>query len=843
MKRKKRVMEGQEEDEGGRRERRRGDGGRGRSISKVNGGGQQGGSGSGWQEDDDGGSWSSARVVYVSVWAPTGIYRSVLTNLTDPPEPDVFMCLSRVSFFSPTEGGFNIFRIFEKGKDTHVQSSEQVPEKKINWISSIFKVDRSKTKESEPDKMFSGPSSVSFKEQMEDWSKLHDPATQITSTSGAMVQTKKLIYVGVKDVRIRDDSGVDATTEITSQIDRIIPGSEASATEVLAHSDVRINATKQTTRDAEISDDRFSGPSGVSFEEQMEDQPELHDSVTQTISTSEAMIQTKELTYAGVKDNDGRMRDNSGVDATKITSQSHQIIQGSEATTTEVFAHSDVRINVAEQTTRDTEISNDRLSGPSSISFKKQMEDQPELHDPATQTISTSEAMIQIKESIDAGVKDNDVRMRDDSGVDATKVTSQSDQIIQGSEATTTEVLAHSDVRINVLEQIARDTEISNDRLSGPSSVSFKGHMEDQSELHDPATRTINTLGAMFQIKESIDAGVKENDVRLRMMDDSEQTARDTEISNDRLSGPSSVSYKEQMEDQPELQDPETISTSEAMIQIKELIDGGVNDNDVRMKDDSVVDANKITSQSDQIIQGSDTSTTEVLAHSDVRINVAEQTARDSEISNDWDILKSIVYGGLNESITSLAVVSSAAGADVSTLKIVALGLAKLIGGFLLITHELFELRTAQDEATEQKDEQGGRYWELLGWRANFRQHFLVATISYILFGLVPPVVYGFSFRRSDEKEFKLVAVAASSLLCTALLALCKAHVKPQKGYVKTMVYYLVLGVSACGPSYLAGMMIEKLLEKLGLFDHGTTLQSPPTLMCQDLREPSWTSY
>ncbi|XP_064971254.1 uncharacterized protein LOC103989917 isoform X2 [Musa acuminata AAA Group] len=410
------------------------------------------------------------------------------------------------------EGGFNIFHIFEKGKDTHVQSSEQVPEKKINWISSIFKVDRSKTKESEP---------------------------------------------------------------------------EASATEALAHSDVRINATEQTTRDAEISDDRFSGPPGVSFEEQMDDQPELHDSVTQTISTSEAMIQTKELIYAGVKDNDGRMRDDSGVDATKITSQSDQIIQSSEATTTEVLAHSDVRINVLEQIARDTEISNDRLSGPSSVSFKGHMEDQSELHDPATQTITTLGAMFQIKESIDAGVKENDVRLRmmDESGVDASKITFQNEQIIQDSETNATEVLTHSDIAINVAEQTAR------------------------------------------------------------------------------------VSYKEQTEDQPELQDPstQTISTSEAMIQIKELIDDGVNDNDVRMKDDSGVDANKITSQSDQIIQGSETSTTEVLAHSDVRINVAEQTARDTEISNDWDILKSIVYGGLNESITSLAVVSSAAGADVST--------------------------------------------------------------------------------------------------------------------------------------------------------------------------------
>jgi len=33
----------------------------------------------------------------------------------------------------------------------------------------------------------------------------------------------------------------------------------------------------------------------------------------------------------------------------------------------------------------------------------------------------------------------------------------------------------------------------------------------------------------------------------------------------------------------------------------------------------------------------------------------------------EWDILKSIVYGGLIESITSLAVVSSAAGAGAAT--------------------------------------------------------------------------------------------------------------------------------------------------------------------------------
>jgi hypothetical protein len=37
--------------------------------------------------------------------------------------------------------------------------------------------------------------------------------------------------------------------------------------------------------------------------------------------------------------------------------------------------------------------------------------------------------------------------------------------------------------------------------------------------------------------------------------------------------------------------------------------------------------------------------------------------------ANEWDVLKSIVYGGLIESITSLGVVSSAAGAGAAPSK------------------------------------------------------------------------------------------------------------------------------------------------------------------------------
>ncbi|CAL9082318.1 unnamed protein product [Musa acuminata var. zebrina] len=242
----------------------------------------------------------------------------------------------------------------------------------------------------------------------------------------------------------------------------------------------------------------------------------------------------------------------------------------------------------------------------------------------------------------------------------------------------------------------------------------------------------------------------------------------------------------------------------------------------------------QITSENDQIIQRSEATATEVLPH--VRLDVPEQSARGSETSNDWDVLKSIVYGGLAESIASLGVVSSAAAADASTLSIVALGLANLFGGFLLIIHKLFELRTARDVATDhEEDERAGRYWELLGRKANFRLHFVVVIISYLLVGSVPPVVYGFSFRGSDNKEHKLIAVAAASLLCIALLATGKAHVGSQRAYTKTLFHYLSLGVSASGVSYVAGVMANKLLEKFGLFDGGMSPPSPPGLLYQDL--------
>ncbi|XP_043718973.1 membrane protein of ER body-like protein [Telopea speciosissima] len=200
--------------------------------------------------------------------------------------------------------------------------------------------------------------------------------------------------------------------------------------------------------------------------------------------------------------------------------------------------------------------------------------------------------------------------------------------------------------------------------------------------------------------------------------------------------------------------------------------------------------------------------------------------------AHEWDVLKSIIYGGLIESITSLGVVSSAAASDATTLNIVILGLANLMSGLVIILHNIKELKNDFNETTSQENSIIDRYEETLGRRENFRLHAIVAVLSYIIFGLLPPVTYGFSFRKSDDELYKLIMCGAASLVCIILLAIGKAHVRrPPRSYVKTVLYYLLMGLTASGLCYAVGLLIKRLLENSGWFE---SLSAPSTAFLEN---------
>lgn len=138
--------------------------------------------------------------------------------------------------------------------------------------------------------------------------------------------------------------------------------------------------------------------------------------------------------------------------------------------------------------------------------------------------------------------------------------------------------------------------------------------------------------------------------------------------------------------------------------------------------------------------------------------------------------------------------------------------------------------------STRTKNKQEDRYEELLGRRENFWVHATLVFLSYIIFGLIPPVVYGFSFRESDNRDFKIAAVVGSSLACIFLLAIGKAHTDkpPNRSYIKTALYYVSIGFTTSGLSYVFGDLIKKLVEQLHLFDSSLEPNS---------MKPGWASY
>ncbi|XP_019104018.2 membrane protein of ER body-like protein [Beta vulgaris subsp. vulgaris] len=213
----------------------------------------------------------------------------------------------------------------------------------------------------------------------------------------------------------------------------------------------------------------------------------------------------------------------------------------------------------------------------------------------------------------------------------------------------------------------------------------------------------------------------------------------------------------------------------------------------------------------------------EIIENNTVKVGIIPEECR-------LDVIKSVVYGGLLEFITSLSVVVCAAGGDASTLNIVALALANVFGGLLVLAHNLRTLK--QEQNTEHYEQQ-------LGKPGHFLLHATITIISYLVFGLMSPIVYGFSFYKSDNKYLKLATLAPVSLICITLLSIGKAYTqRPPKTYMQTVFSYISLGVMVAGPGYIAGQLANMLLKKFQVFDGGLTL-----IEAEVVKGRAWSSY
>ena len=73
------------------------------------------------------------------------------------------------------------------------------------------------------------------------------------------------------------------------------------------------------------------------------------------------------------------------------------------------------------------------------------------------------------------------------------------------------------------------------------------------------------------------------------------------------------------------------------------------------------------------------------------------------------------------------------------------------------------------------EDKSEGRPLLTQAWMwSKARLHMVLPLLSHMVFGLLPPVLCGLSFRESNDRENKMMDVASASLACIALLALGK---------------------------------------------------------------------
>ncbi|KAI5073331.1 hypothetical protein GOP47_0011344 [Adiantum capillus-veneris] len=185
-------------------------------------------------------------------------------------------------------------------------------------------------------------------------------------------------------------------------------------------------------------------------------------------------------------------------------------------------------------------------------------------------------------------------------------------------------------------------------------------------------------------------------------------------------------------------------------------------------------------------------------------VATAPDLATTKKERDEWDILKAIVYGGLDISIASLGVTSSAAGGNAITRTVVYMGLATLFSGFIAFYHNVLNLYHYHKDY----------YIDVVG--VTLMLHGTVALISYIVFGLLAPLVYAFSYRVTDDRDDKFILCCGVTIVAVTALALGKAKVS-NKRYLRTLFAYLSGGVLAAIIGYLTGEHVAELLEEWGI--------------------------
>ena len=165
--------------------------------------------------------------------------------------------------------------------------------------------------------------------------------------------------------------------------------------------------------------------------------------------------------------------------------------------------------------------------------------------------------------------------------------------------------------------------------------------------------------------------------------------------------------------------------------------------------------------------------------------------------------LKEFVYGGIDGSVTTFAVVAGATGAKMDTGVIIVLGFANLIAdGFSMSVgnylSEKSDLAAADKLITIQK-----RLTPLRTAGATF--------ISFFIMGLIPLLVYVFNYLNGTKTDHLFTYSCVLTGISFLFIGLLRSHVA-HTNWLRSVFETLLLGGIAAVLAYYVGSILERMI-------------------------------
>lgn len=161
--------------------------------------------------------------------------------------------------------------------------------------------------------------------------------------------------------------------------------------------------------------------------------------------------------------------------------------------------------------------------------------------------------------------------------------------------------------------------------------------------------------------------------------------------------------------------------------------------------------------------------------------------------------LGEFVYGGIDGTITTFAVVAGSVGAGLDTNVIVILGFANLLAdGFAM---SIGAYLSANSELDKNKDLESNKSPFFVG---------LSTYISFLIMGFIPLLIYVIDLMTEITVDLFTVASILTGLVFI-LIGAMKAYVTNKK-YIKGIAQTLILGIIAAVVAFYVGDLLEQIV-------------------------------